>query len=165
MFGASSIPGAGEYRQHGCGSEWPTLTKLHQADLATSPLFWIVSWNGSGLAVVLPLYCYCICLSGAIKRNHTIPLNEARALIPTTIVGSFSPLLMFAPAILNWGTYEHGYTIVLVIASRPGSTSKKDPQNPDVDSTYVSMAYVLAGAYAAAVHAVGRVTLTEIGPS
>ena len=84
---------------------------------------------------------------------------------------------MFAPAILNWGTYnEHGYishyiwvtavgyTIVLVIASRPGSTSKKDPQNPDVESTYVSMAYVLAGAYAAAVHAVGRVTLTKIGP-
>lgn len=177
MSGRSSIPGEGEYKQHGCGSEWPPLTKLYQADLATSPLLWIVAWNGFGAAVVLPLYCYCICLSGATKRDHTIPLNEARALIPTTIVGSFFPVLMFAPAILNWGTYhEHGYIahymwatamgyiIVLVIASRPGATSKKDPQNPDVDSTYVSMSYMLAGAYAAAVHAVGHIILTEIGP-
>lgn len=120
-----------------------------------------------GAAVVLPLYCYCICLSGATKRDHTIPLNEARALVPTTIAGSLFPLLMFAPAFLNWGTYhEHGYIahymwatalgyiIVLVIASRPGATSEKDPKNPDVDATFVSASYVVAGTYAAAVHLV-----------
>lgn len=132
-----------------------------------SPTLWIVAWNSFGAAVVLPLYCYCICLNDATKRDHTIPSNEARAFIPTTIVGSFFPLIFFAPAMLKWGTYhEHGYVahylwatvlgyiIVLTIASRPGATSKKDPKNPDVDSIYVSMSYILAGIYAATVHAV-----------
>ncbi len=116
---------------------------------------------------MLPLYCYCICLSGATKRDPTTPLNEARAFVPTTITGAFFPLLMFAPAILDWGTYhEHGYIVhymwatalgyilVLVIASRPGATSRKDPDNPDVDSVFVILSYMLTGAYAAAVHAV-----------
>ena len=106
-------------------------------------------------------------MSDALKRDHTIPLNEARAFAPTAIVGSFFPLLMFGPAMLNWGTHhEHGYVahymwvtatgylLVLIIASRPGATSKKDPKNPDVDSVYVSTAYALAGIYAAAVHMV-----------
>ena len=132
-----------------------------------SPLPWIVAWNSFGAAVVLPLYCYCICLSGATKRDPTIPLNEARAFVPTTITGACFPLLMFAPAILGWGTYhEHGYVahymwatalgyiIVLVLASRPGATSKKDPDNPDIDSVFVSLSYMLTGAYAAAVHVV-----------
>ena len=82
---------------------------------------------------------------------------------------------MFAPAILNWGIYHQhgyiahymwatavGYIIVLVIASRPGATSKKDPHNPDVDSLFVTMSYILAGAYAGAVHSVGCVVLSEI---
>ncbi|KAL8723273.1 MAG: hypothetical protein Q9225_000395 [Loekoesia sp. 1 TL-2023] len=82
---------------------------------------------------------------------------------------------MFAPAFLNWGTYhEHGYIahymwatalgyiIVLVIASRPGATSKKDPKNPDIDSTFVSVSYLLAGFYAAAVHAVRDLSFSRL---
>lgn len=74
---------------------------------------------------------------------------------------------MFAPAFLNWGTYhEHGYLahytwvtalgyiLVLVVASRPGATSKKDPKNPDIDSISVTMSYMLAGTYSAVVHVV-----------
>lgn len=119
---------------------------------------------------MLPLYCFYTCLSGVLKRDHTIPLNEARALISLTVVGFFFPLLLFVPAILNWGTFhEHGYiahymwaapmgyATVLIIASRPGATSRKDPKNPDVDSELVSMSYILAGVYAAAVHMVCRV--------
>ena len=143
------------------------LVHCHWTDPIPSPMLWIIAWNSFGAAVVLPLYCYCICQTDAPKRDPTIPLNEARAFIPTTIVGSFFSMLMFAPATFKWGTYhEHGYVahymwvtalgylIVLIIASRPCATSKKDPNNPDVDSIYVSMSYILAGIYAAAVHAV-----------
>jgi len=52
-----------------------------------------------------------------------------------------------------WAT-ALGYILVLVIASRPGATSRKDPDNPDVDSVFVILSYMLTGAYAAAVHAV-----------
>ncbi|KAL9583752.1 MAG: hypothetical protein Q9203_004943 [Teloschistes exilis] len=119
-----------------------------------------------GAAVVLPLYCYCICLSGATKRDHTIPLNEARAFVPMAIVGSTFSALIFVPAALNWGPHhEHGgiahymwvtavgYLLVLVVASRPGATSKKDPKNPDVDWIFVTISYILAGTWSAAVHA------------
>ena len=125
-----------------------------------------------GAAVVLPFYCYCISLSGATKRDHTIPLNEARALVPMAIVGSTFGALMFAPAQLNWGTYyEHGYIahylwvtalgylLVLVLASRPGATSMKDLKNPDVDSVFVTASYILAGLFAAVVHMVRKLQL------
>ena len=116
---------------------------------------------------MLPLYCYCICQSAATKRDPTIPLNEARAFLPTTIVGSFFPLLMFVPAVLDWGTYhEHGYVahymwatalgyiVVLVIASRPGAGAAQDPKNPDGSSRFITSSYLHAGAYASVVHMV-----------
>ena len=116
---------------------------------------------------MLPLYCYCICQSAAIKRDPTIPFNEARAFLPTTIVGSCFPLLMFAPAVLDWGTYhEHGYVahymwatalgyiIVLVIASRPGAGAAQNPKNTDGYSGFITWSYLLTGVYAAAVHLV-----------
>ncbi|KAL8969811.1 MAG: hypothetical protein Q9183_001818, partial [Haloplaca sp. 2 TL-2023] len=109
---------------------------------------------------------------GATKRDHTIPLNEARAFVPMAIVGSTFGALMFAPARLDWGTYyEHGYIahylwvtavgylLVLVLASRSGATSTKDPKNPDVDSVFVTASYILAGLFAAVVHTVKKLQL------
>ncbi|KAL8921986.1 MAG: hypothetical protein Q9208_005440 [Pyrenodesmia sp. 3 TL-2023] len=104
---------------------------------------------------------------GAIKRDHTIPVNEARALLSLTVLGLFFPMVLFGPAILGWGTYhEHGYIAhymwaaplgyasVLVIASRPGATSTKEANSPDADSELITMSYMLAGVYSAAVHVV-----------
>lgn len=144
-----------------------TFSAFIKSDFSESAVPWIAAWNFGGVAVVLPLFCYYMSLSGAIRRDHTIPLNEARALLSLTVVGFFFPLLLFGPAILGWGTYhEHGYIAhymwaaplgyasVLVIASRPGATSTKDSNNPDADSELITMSYMLAGVYSAAVHVV-----------
>ena len=117
-------------------------------------------------------------MSVANERDHTIPLNEARGLIPAVIAGSLFPLLLFAPAVLGWDTHRmHGYIAhymwatatgyvgVLFIASRPGATSEKDPKNPDIDSTLVSISYLLSGAYAGAVHLVRISDRLNIRPS
>lgn len=167
MFGLSSIPGEGEYKQSCCGSEWPAPSVLSSANSTASAVPWIAAWNFGGVAVVLPLYCYYMSLSDAIKRDHTVPLNEARALLSLTVAGLFFPLLLFGPASLGWGTHhEHGYIAhymwaaplgyasVLVLASRPGATSRKNPDNPDAESELITMSYMIAGVYAAAIHVV-----------
>ena len=121
-------------------------------------------WNSFGGAVVLPLWCFFNLQSSATKRDRTIPLNEARAFPITTLLSCFFPLFLFAPAALNYPVESQHASIslfsatplflvaILVIASRPGATSLKDPKNPDIDAPYIIGSFVIAGLYGAAVH-------------
>ena len=122
-----------------------------------------------GAAFVQPIYFYFITQSKAISRDPAIPLNEAIALFITTLPTVLFPLLLFAPAWLNYSTWDHhGYIAIFqgtpflmvviclvsiaVMMPRYGLVSKKDAKNPNVDKPWIVASYVMAGTIAAAVH-------------
>jgi len=122
-----------------------------------------------GAALVQPIYFYFITRSAATARDPTIPLNEAIALFITTLPTVMFPLFLFAPAWLNYSTWQHhGYiaifqatpflmvTICLlsiaIMWPRHGLVSKKDAKNPNVDKPWIVASFILSGTVAAAVH-------------
>ena len=122
-----------------------------------------------GAALVQPIYFYFIARSKATLREPTIPLNEAIALFITTLPTVLFPLFLFAPAWLNYSTWDyHGYVavfqgtpflmVVICLVSIAfmlpwhGLASKKDSQRPNVDRPWIVASFVMAGTIAAVVH-------------
>ena len=122
-----------------------------------------------GAAFVQPFYFYFITQSKAASRDPTIPLNEAIALSVTTLPTVLFPLFLFAPAWLEFSTWDHqGYIAIfqgtpfLIVAiclisialmlPRHGLVSKKDAKNPNADRPWIVASFIMAGTIAAAVH-------------
>ena len=66
-----------------------------------SPILWGLLWNGFGAAIILPIYCLLHFQSQQSKRDNAVPLHEAKALVPTTLVGSLLPLILMLPPLVD----------------------------------------------------------------
>ena len=140
------------------------LLRLTNANIYYSPVATIFLWNSFGAAFIQPIFFYFSSQSAAVKRNHTIPMHEARAFPLTTLVSLLFPLMLFVPAMLNYPIEaQHGYialfsatplfmVAVLFVASRPGAGSEKNVQDPDIYKPYIVTSFYTAGAISAAVH-------------
>lgn len=137
--------------------------------IQNSTIIAIFLWNSLGAAFITPLYFYFIVKSNHTSRDATIPLNEARGLLPTTLANALFPLLMFLPARLGWSSHEHQVStalfslspvfmvLVLVLSSRPGTSltkfaTPKNEKNPNEDAPWTIASLSAAGAISGLVH-------------
>ncbi|KAK8012297.1 hypothetical protein PG991_009672 [Apiospora marii] len=146
------------------------------------PVPFMVLWLGLGAAFLQPLYFWLLTRSKATVRDPTVPYNEAIALFIAALPSFLTPLLLFLPSWMGMSTYDHqGYigaflaspflmvvaclSVVGLLSPWHGLESKKDPQRPNADKSWISATFKLAGLLSAAVHlACVYVSLTSSNP-
>lgn len=142
----------------------------------------MILWLGLGAAFIQPLYFWLHTRTKAVKRDPTVPHNEAIALFFAALPSFLLPLMLFLPPWMNLSTYQHhGYigaflgspflivaaclTGVGLLIPWHGVVSKKDPKQPNVDKPWIVATFAFVGVLSAAVHLACVVTsLTSSNP-
>ena len=129
-----------------------------------SAALWGLLWNGFGAAIIIPIYCYLHLRSQPAKRDSALPLNEAKALVATTVLGSLLPLILMLPPFLNCKIEtQQAFTalfqltpVIFVslhyIAARCIAFFSKNESYSDAGRPFVHQAWVFTGVCSATAH-------------
>lgn len=129
-----------------------------------SPALWGALWYGFGAAIILPLYCIVHLRNRSVNQASAVPLNEAKALLPTTALGLFLPLLLILPPIMGCRV-EHQQALIALfqfsplifvliqrIVARLFKALNEHRSLSDSNKQFVMASYIFAGLSSAAAH-------------
>lgn len=93
-----------------------TVDRIHSC--CNRPSLWGALWNGFGAAIVLPLYCLVHLRNRSANQASAVPLSEAKALLPTTALGLFLPLILILPPTMGC-RIEHQQAFIALFQASP----------------------------------------------
>lgn len=128
------------------------------------PSVWGALWNGFGAAIILPFYCLIHLRHRSTNQASAVPLSEAKALLPTTALGFFLPLILILPPVLGcrielqqafMALFQASpliFVLIQQIVARLIRTLDKHRSPSDPNRSFVIGSYVFAGLSSAAAH-------------
>ena len=128
------------------------------------PSLWGALWNGFGAAIILPLYCLVHLRNRSANQASAVPLSEAKALLPTTALGLFLPLILILPPIMGC-RIEHQqafialfqvspfiFVLIQQVVARLIKVLDEHRSLPNSSKSFVVASYIFAGLSSAAAH-------------